>query len=410
MAIWLKSPYQIPHTDGVHVGASRDVIPAAEFGALLTIEQAYEQLEADRQETLERARNESNKIVEAARQSAQQILDDATREYETAAERGYRDGEQRALSDWMERLAELADSERRMQIRMRERLAQIVTIGVEQIVHVQHTDALFERALNVVDRIVEGAAYVRILVSESDHDQACVAFERLAARWREMGRPFPLTVIADKKLPPGSCICESDFGSVDASLATQLRAMRTAITRALKHSLIEYDNREQLHDDGRHASPSHAVDDESDPAGAPINEHDINDASDGDGEDMLDGDFLDDDELDATADEEALDDIASDDEAFGTEEFDQGELDDNEFNDDGFLSDDGDDGVDEEGIDEEDLVDEVSGDEDFGEEHFDLAQRNEVQTDEACEAPLDLYASDHEQPHDSGSARRDCTQ
>lgn len=403
MAIWLKSPYQIPHTDGVHVGVSRDVIPAVEFGALLTIEQAYEQLEADRQETLERARNESNKIVEAARQSAQQILDDATREYETAAERGYRDGEQRALSDWMERLAELADSERRMQVRMRERLAQIVTIGVEQIVQVQHTDALFERALNVVDRIVEGAAYVRILVSESDHDQACVAFERLAARWREMGRPFPLTVIADKKLSPGSCICESDFGSVDASLATQLRAMRTAITRALKHSLIECDNREQLHDDGRHESPPHAVDDESDPA---INEHDIDDASDD--EDMLDSDFLDDDELDATADEKALDDIASDDEARGTEEFDPGGLDDNEFNDDEFLSDG--DGVDDEGIDQGDLVDEVSGDEDFGEERSDLAQRNEVQTDEAREAPLDREASDRERPHDSGSAKRDRTQ
>jgi type III secretion protein L len=408
MAIWLKSPYQIPHTDGVYVGASHDVIPAAEFGALLTIEQAYEQLEADRRETLERARNESNKIVESARQSAQQILDDATREYETAAERGYRDGEQRALSDWMERLAELADSERRMQVRMRERLAQIVTTGVEQIVHVQHTDALFERALNVVDRIVEGAAYVRILVSESDHDQACVAFERLAARWREMGRPFPLTVIADKKLPPGSCICESDFGSVDASLATQLRAMRTAITRALKHSLIESDNREQLHDDGRHETLSHAVDDERDPANSPINEHDIDDASDG--EDMLDGDFSDDDELDATADEEALDDIASDDEALGTEEFDQGELDDNEFNDDEFLSDGDDDGVDDEGIDEEDLVDEGSGDEDFGEERFDFAQRNEVQTEEVREAPLGLDASDREQPHDPDSVKQDRTQ
>ncbi|MCG1042860.1 type III secretion system stator protein SctL [Mycetohabitans sp. B8] len=406
MAIWLKSPYQIPHTDGVHVGASRDVIPAAEFGALLTIEQAYEQLEADRQETLERARNESNKIVEAARQSAQQILDDATREYETAAERGYRDGEQRALSNWMERLAELADSERRMQVRMRERLAQIVTTGVEQIVHVQHTDALFERALNVVDRIVEGAAYVRIFVSESDHDHACVAFERLAARWREMGRPFPLTVIADKKLPPGSCICESDFGSVDASLATQLRAMRTAITRALKHSLIECDNCEQLHDDGRHESPSHAVDDESDPTDAPINEHGINDANDDDSddEDMMDGDFWDDDELDATADEEALDDIASDDEAFGMEEFDQGELDENEFNDDEFLSE-----GDDESVNDEDLVDEVSGDKVFGEERSDLAQRNEVQNDEAREAPLDLDAFDREQPHDSGSAKRDRT-
>lgn len=239
MAIWLRSPYRLSDDSAACVGAANDVIPAEEFGVMLTIEQAYAQLETDRRAAIERAKEEARALVDTARESAQQILDQARQEYETAAERGYREGEQRALSEWMERLAELADSERRMQVRMRERLAQIVTVGIERIVQVQHSDALFGRALEVVDRIVEGAAYVRVTVSEVDHDKACIAFERLAARWREMGRPFPLTVVADRKLPPGSCICESDFGSIDASLATQLRAMRTAITRTLKRSLID---------------------------------------------------------------------------------------------------------------------------------------------------------------------------
>jgi len=48
-----------------------------------------------------------------------------------------------------------------------------------------------------------------------------------------------LSVVADKRLPPGSCLCESDFGAVDASLATQLRAMRSAVSRALKQSVNE---------------------------------------------------------------------------------------------------------------------------------------------------------------------------
>lgn len=242
MAIWLRSPYHLSNEAGARVGADRDVISASEFGTLLSIEQAYAQLEKDRQQTIEQAKAEAAELVHVANETAQRILEDARRKYETAAQDGYRDGEQRALSQWMERLAELSDSERRMQVRMRERLAQIVTIGVERIVQVQHGNALFERALEVVDRIVEGAAYVRIIVSEADHDKACMAFERLAARWREMGRPFPLTVVADRKLPVGSCICESDFGSIDASLATQLRAMRTAITRALKRSLDDIEH------------------------------------------------------------------------------------------------------------------------------------------------------------------------
>jgi type III secretion protein L len=48
--------------------------------------------------------------------------------------------------------------------------------------------------------------------------------------------------VADKRLEAGSCICESDFGSIDASLTTQLRAMRSAVARALKHSLRELHN------------------------------------------------------------------------------------------------------------------------------------------------------------------------
>ena len=63
----------------------------------------------------------------------------------------------------------------------------------------------------------------------------------LAARWRDLGQPIPLSVMADKRLEPGSCVCESDFGTVDASLDTQLRAMRSAVSRALKRSVEEAD-------------------------------------------------------------------------------------------------------------------------------------------------------------------------
>jgi len=90
-----------------------------------------------------------------------------------------------------------------------------------------------------VDRIVEGATWLRVAVSPVDYDKACIAFERLSTRWRDLGRPFPLSVVADKRLAPGSCLCESDFGAIDASLATQMRAMRLAVSRALKQSASE---------------------------------------------------------------------------------------------------------------------------------------------------------------------------
>lgn len=237
MVIWLRSDRIAPEPDAARVGAHGDVVPRDAFGALMEIDEAYEQLATDREAVLTDARLEAEEILNAAREEAQGIVAEAQREYESAAARGYRDGERRALSEWMERLAGSYADERRLQSKMRERLAQIVTVAVEQIVSVQESSSLFEKALSAVDRIVEGATYLRVSVSPADYDVANTAFERLAARWRELGRPFPLSVVADKRLPPGSCLCESDFGAVDASLATQLRAMRSAVSRALKQSV-----------------------------------------------------------------------------------------------------------------------------------------------------------------------------
>jgi type III secretion protein L len=239
MAIWLRSDREMPDAANARVGAHSDVIPRATFGALLEIDEAYAQLAVDCEAALAQARDEAAAIVDAARHEAQEILAAARREYEAAADHGYRDGEQQALANWVERLADAGAEQRHTQMRMRERLAEIVTVAVEQIVNVQESDLLFERALATVDRIVEGATYLRVAVSPGDYDKACVAFERLSARWRELGRPFPLSVVADKRLEAGSCICESDFGAIDASLATQLRAMRSAVARALKLSASE---------------------------------------------------------------------------------------------------------------------------------------------------------------------------
>jgi type III secretion protein L len=247
MAIWLRSDRLLPAAVSIdgdahgrgHVGAHADVVPRAAFGALIEIDAAYAQLAADREATLAAARDEAAAIIAAAHAEAQTILAAARDEYEHAATRGYRDGEQRELADWVGRLADAGAGQRRAQLKMRERIASIVTVAVEQIVQVQQADQLFERALSAVDRIVEGATWLRVAVSPVDYDKACVAFERLSARWRDLGRPFPLSVVADKRLAPGSCLCESDFGAIDASLATQMRAMRLAVSRALKQSASE---------------------------------------------------------------------------------------------------------------------------------------------------------------------------
>jgi type III secretion protein L len=265
MVIWLRSDRTALEPDASRVGIHGDIISRDAFGALMQIDEAYAQLAADREAILAEAGLEAEGILAAAREEAEGIVAQALREYESAAERGYRDGERRAVSDWMERLALSHADERRLQAKMRERLAQIVTVAVEQIVSVQESRSLFDKAISAVDRIVEGATYLRVSVSPTDYEVANSAFERLAARWRELGRPFPLSVVADKRLAPGSCLCESDFGAVDASLATQLRAMRSAVSRALKQSVNDMQREGSWHVSGAQSMDprAHEDDDES---------------------------------------------------------------------------------------------------------------------------------------------------
>jgi len=245
MAIWLRLPRAEldPPYDGhkgpqvtMRVGAASDVIRAEDFAALVSIDRSMAELVAQRETILADAHEQASRIVaEGQRQVAQQ-MDEARALYEGASDLGYRDGTERALAEWVDRLAQAQRAQARLQSSLRERVAGVIAAAVERIVTVEERGRLFERALTEVDQITGGAVWLKVYVHPDDLEQARTAFTSFDARWRELGQSFPLYVIADAQLAPGSCICESDFGTIDASLETQLRAMRSAVARALKRA------------------------------------------------------------------------------------------------------------------------------------------------------------------------------
>jgi len=245
MAIWLSHPGRasLDAGDGspapTRFGVQRDIVPRETFGTLVELEDAYARARADRDALLDATREEAAQIVEQAQTEADALLDAAVREREDAADRGFQEGMAQGLAQWLERLAVSGNDAHRIQLSMQQRMAEIVMAAVEQIVRSEKTDALFERALSVVDKIIEGATYLRVAVHPDDLPAAQQAFDLLAARWRDLGRPLPLSVLADKRLEPGSCMCESDLGIVDAGISTQLRTMQSAVARALKDSILE---------------------------------------------------------------------------------------------------------------------------------------------------------------------------
>ncbi|WP_080421783.1 type III secretion system stator protein SctL [Burkholderia ubonensis] len=239
MGIWLRRAGAAPGGSGPDIGTDSDVIRRDALGVLLELDAACVQVQEDRAKILDQARNEAAGIVTEAEVRASEICAEAQKRYDEAEEQGYREGRQRALSEWMERLADAGDLRRRVQLGMRERLAEIVTLAVEQIVNSESSRALFVRALGKVERIIDGDSRLRVAVHPEDHADAQKIFGVLATRWRKSGRSFPLHVVKDKRLARGSCICESDSVIVDAGVGSQLRAMRSAAKRALNQSALE---------------------------------------------------------------------------------------------------------------------------------------------------------------------------
>lgn len=204
-----------------------------DVGRLVSLDEGFLELERERENIIDEARSQAQQMVEEARKAAEGIEAEAERVRAGAHDEGFRAGMAKALAEWHARAMHTDAEYQRVRQRMRERLAELVTQAVEQIVVSENARTLFKRALASVDRITEKASYLTVSVCPDDYKQASDVFGQFVEEWGGRGRTIKLTVTADKRLAAGSCVCETDVGLVDASLETQIRALKAATERAL---------------------------------------------------------------------------------------------------------------------------------------------------------------------------------
>ncbi|KVV42287.1 serine kinase [Burkholderia territorii] len=254
MVIWLRNP-QAEGTD-LGVGVEGDILRHERLAALVELDAAYAEMRRQCDEALDAARTQARMLLDEARARADELVERAMREFAQAAERGYDDGLRRGLTDWHERAAAAHAEACRLAPGQQDRLAELVTLAVEQIVASVDPKALFARAAATVERIVADGSPVHLRVHPSDLAAASSAFDEAAATWREAGRAVRLCVTADATLAPGACVAETDLGAIDASLSLHLAAMRGALARAVR-SVAEHPWREAPN--GPPGGDAHAV-------------------------------------------------------------------------------------------------------------------------------------------------------
>jgi type III secretion protein L len=146
-----------------------------------------------------------------------------------ATEDAYRKGLAKAEHDAAERWT-LAEVERLALLKsMQPALAELVAEAVALLAKGLDREALMARAMELLQGSLRGVSWARVRV----HPNAVrVAEDALLELSRNTGLGKVARVVADDSLPEGSCVLESDLGRVDASLSTQLQAIRAATSDA----------------------------------------------------------------------------------------------------------------------------------------------------------------------------------
>jgi type III secretion protein L len=148
-----------------------------------------------------------------------------------ATEDAYRKGLAKAEHDAAERWT-LVEVERLALLKsMQPALAEMVADAVTLLAKGLDREALMARAMELIQGSLRGASWARLRVHP---DAVRVAEDALLELSRNTGLGKLARVVADAFLPEDGCVLESDLGKVDASLSTQLQAIRDAAAEAAR--------------------------------------------------------------------------------------------------------------------------------------------------------------------------------
>ncbi len=166
---------------------------------------------------------EAGELIAAAEASAKAIEARAETAYKERFEAGYADGVEAGKMENAEKMMETVIASVEFIENIENTVVSVVSQSVRKIIGELDDEERIRRIVSTALNNVRGQQRVTVRVSPRDEP----AVNRALAA---MTSGSYLTVVADSRLAPESCILESDLGVIDASLATQLKALENAFS------------------------------------------------------------------------------------------------------------------------------------------------------------------------------------
>jgi type III secretion protein L len=153
-----------------------------------------------------------------------------------ASEDAYRKGLAKAEREAAERWTLVEVERLKLLQAMQPALADIIVDAVSLLANDIEREKFLAHALQLLQSALRVATWARLRV----HPEAVAAAETAVAEFdRHTGLGKLARVVADESLSAQSCVLESDAGRVDASLSTQLEAIRGAISSVVTGTTAE---------------------------------------------------------------------------------------------------------------------------------------------------------------------------
>ena len=172
------------------------------------------------------AKQQAQQILAEAEARARAILEEAEQAHARAVEEGYREGYEKGLAEWLTAIREVQVQMQHLVEQAKPELIRLAVRVAEKILRQQLADDP-TRLLPMIDeafRSLRAQKGATILLRVHPNDRSMLEAHR--KRWLDrMPWIGELQVIADEEIRPGGCRIETDFGSVDLTLETQIRVI-----------------------------------------------------------------------------------------------------------------------------------------------------------------------------------------
>lgn len=177
------------------------------------------------------AKEKAREIVDAARAEARAVTDEARQQAGAIRETARQEGLEEGLARWNQAVVEAGEARDRLLRESEHELARLAVRIAEKIIG-DRLRAEPDLIVSIVAQALKSVRLERSLTIQVNPQHVHEVRGRLERLHAVVGASREIQVVANNAVAPGGCVVESEMGTIDAQLETQLSCLEKALRRA----------------------------------------------------------------------------------------------------------------------------------------------------------------------------------